>query len=64
MQGRLFWTTVLVWNLGCGGTITEALTAAPVDVSTINSMVHVAATPAFADERGGGLFIDLAGLSP
>ncbi len=61
MQGRLFWTTVLVWNLGCGGTITEALTAAPVDVSTINSMVHVAATPAFADERGGGLFIDLAG---
>ncbi len=61
MQGRLFWTTVLVWNVGCGGTITEALTATPVDVSTVNSMVQLAATPAFADERGGGLFIDLAG---
>ncbi|MBE2251558.1 MAG: hypothetical protein IAE78_18595 [Myxococcus sp.] len=61
MQGRLIWTTVVVWSFGCGGTITEALTAAPVDVSTVTSMVDVAATPAFADERGGGLFVDLAG---
>lgn len=58
---RLIWTaTVVVWS-GCGGTITETLTAAPVDVTTVASMVDVAATPAFADERGGGLFIDLAG---
>lgn len=61
MQGRLIWTVVSVLGLGCGGVITEALTAAPVDVSTVASMVDMAATPAFADERGGGLFIDLAG---
>ena len=61
MQGRLWTTAAVMWSLGCGGTITEALTAGPVDVTAIASMVDVAATPAFADERGGGLFIDLAG---
>jgi hypothetical protein len=45
----------------CGGVITETLSPAPVDVTTIASMVDLAATPAFADERGGGLFVDLAG---
>lgn len=47
--------------LGCGGVITESLSAAPVNVSSIASAVDVSASPAFADERGGGLFIDLAG---
>jgi hypothetical protein len=63
MRGRLSWTTttLLMVASGCGGVITETLTAAPVDVTTVAAMVDVAATPAFADERGGGLFIDLAG---
>ncbi|MDX2014106.1 MAG: hypothetical protein SFW67_28165 [Myxococcaceae bacterium] len=62
MLRRSFVLAVGCFHLAaCGGVITETLTAAPVDVTTIASMVDLAATPAFADERGGGLFIDLAG---
>ncbi|MBL8923509.1 MAG: hypothetical protein JNJ54_31940 [Myxococcaceae bacterium] len=64
MLGRLGLTTTLVLTIGgsgCGGVITETLTAAPVDVTTLAAMVDLSAAPSFADERGGGLFIDLAG---
>jgi hypothetical protein len=47
--------------MSCGGVVTETLTATPVDVTQIASSIDVAAAPSFADERGGGLFVDLAG---
>lgn len=57
---RLLVSMVLLCT-ACGGVITETLSSIPFDVGAVSSQVNVSATPAFADERGGGLFIDLAG---
>lgn len=58
---RAFFFFVAVVASACGGQLIETLSAAPAEVRAITTMVDLSATPAFADERGGGLFIDLAG---
>jgi hypothetical protein len=45
----------------CGGSVQEVFGARLVDVTTLATPLALAADPSFADERGGGLFIDLAG---
>ena len=52
---------VLTLTLSCGGSVSEALIATPFEAVTVQSMLDLSATPSFADERGGGTFIDLAG---
>lgn len=61
MFPRLLTIGALCSSFACGGVVTEVLSAAPEDVTSIASAIDLAATPAFADERGGGFFIDLAG---
>ena len=45
----------------CGGNVSEAIVATPFDSVRTDAALELSATPAFADERGGGIFIDLAG---
>lgn len=54
--------SVLAGAIGCtGGRVSETLLAKPVEVKTLETPVLLSAAPSFGDERGGGLFIDLAG---
>lgn len=46
---------------GCGGQVSETLVPSPFDSVVTESTLALAATPSFADERGGGIFVDLAG---
>ena len=57
----LVWGSLCVLALACGGNVSEALIATPFEAVTVASMLDLSATPSFADERGGGIFIDLAG---
>ncbi len=47
--------------LACGGNVSEAIVAKRFEAIAITSMLDLSATRSFADERGGGIFIDLAG---
>lgn len=48
--------------MGCEeATTLEPLSPGAFDVVAQSTMLELSATPAFADERGGGVFIDLAG---
>lgn len=46
---------------GCGGQVSETLVPRPFDSVVTESSLSLSATPSFADERGGGIFVDLAG---
>jgi hypothetical protein len=46
---------------GCGGSVSNTLNPAPFDAALAQSALPLSAVPSFADERGGGVFIDLAG---
>ncbi len=61
MFPRLLTIGTICSTFACGGVITEVLSAAPADVTSIASTIDLSAAPSFADERGGGFFIDLAG---
>ncbi|MCC6335761.1 MAG: hypothetical protein IT380_17430 [Myxococcales bacterium] len=51
--------SLLLW--GCGGQVSEALVPTPFDSTLTESTLALSAAPSFADERGGGIFVDLAG---
>lgn len=57
------WTVVLtLLGVGCAEVTTlEPLSPSSFEVVSQGTMLDLSATPAFADERGGGVFIDLAG---
>jgi hypothetical protein len=58
MKRHLWW----VWlALACGGRVSETLAPTAVDVTTASTPLLLSAAPSFADERGGGIFVDLAG---
>ncbi len=56
------WCATAALVLSCNqGQVSEALVAKPFDAVKVSTSLELSATPAFADERGGGVFIDLAG---
>lgn len=46
---------------GCGGQVSETLVPTAFDSTLTESALVLSASPSFADERGGGIFVDLAG---
>ncbi|MEW5741262.1 MAG: hypothetical protein AB1938_20235 [Myxococcota bacterium] len=46
---------------GCGGQVSETLVPVAFDSTLTESSLMLSASPSFADERGGGIFVDLAG---
>ncbi|MEW6433306.1 MAG: hypothetical protein AB1730_17520 [Myxococcota bacterium] len=59
--GALGLSLLLIATLGCGGQVSETLVPRPFDGVLTESRLALSATPSFADERGGGIFVDLAG---
>ncbi len=47
--------------LACGGTATETLVPTPFDATSVSTPMALQAAPSFADERGGGVFLDVSG---
>ncbi|MBL8950873.1 MAG: cytochrome c [Myxococcaceae bacterium] len=47
--------------VACGGNVGETLVPTPFDVSTLSTPMALQASPSFADERGGGVFLDVSG---
>jgi len=45
----------------CGGSVSETLVPTPFEVTTLSTPMALQAAPSFADERGGGVFLDVAG---
>ncbi len=45
----------------CGGSVSETLVPTPFDVTTLSTPMALQAVPSFADERGGGVFLDVSG---
>ncbi|MBK7859178.1 MAG: hypothetical protein IPJ65_11270 [Archangiaceae bacterium] len=45
----------------CGGSVSETLVPSEFDVSTVSTPMALQAAPSFADERGGGVFLDVSG---
>jgi hypothetical protein len=45
----------------CGGVVSETLVPTPFDVTTVSTPMALTAAPSFADERGGGVFLDVSG---
>lgn len=45
----------------CGGNVSETLVPTPFDVTTVSTPTALQAAPSFADERGGGVFLDVSG---
>ena len=61
LGGALGLTLSLVL-VGCGGgQVSETLVPRAFDSTVTESTVALSASPSFADERGGGIFVDLAG---
>lgn len=46
---------------GCEAGVSNTLNPAPFDAALAQSALPLSAVPSFADERGGGVFVDLAG---
>lgn len=51
----------LVALLACGGSVSETLVPTPFDATSITTPMALQAAPSFADERGGGVFLDVSG---
>lgn len=47
--------------IACGGSVSETLVPTPFDVTTVSTAMALQAAPSFADERGGGVFLDVSG---
>lgn len=48
-------------SLACGGQVSETLVPRAFDATVIETPLNLSAVPSFADERGGGIFVDLSG---
>jgi hypothetical protein len=58
---RFHSSLVAVALAACSGNVSDAIIATPFDALTIDTALQLGASPSFADERGGGIFIDLSG---
>lgn len=45
----------------CGGSVSETLVPKAFDATAVTTPMALQAAPSFADERGGGVFLDVAG---
>lgn len=51
----------LIVVCACGGSVSETLVPTPFDAASVSTPMALQAAPSFADERGGGVFLDVSG---